>query len=535
MRTVGSVLLTLSLAASVQGQQRQAELETYAISLTIPDTGTVIHGSAAVLFFRRVYDTLRLDLVKMQVDTVWRVEYNIHTGQLRTPVPYRYDGRVITVPADIRGISSLEIHYHGAPEDGLIIGSNSYGRRVVFADNWPERARYWIPTFDHPVDKASVTFNIRIQTSLISPSLSWRVVSNGKSRRFFWSESHRIPTYTMVFGAGEFSVSEHRPAVDGRDTIPIEVWTYREDSSYADSVPFRRATEIVEVMQRLIGPFPYENLKHVESSTRFGGMENASAIFYAEKPYVERKMGEGVVRHETAHQWFGDAVTERDWPHLWLSEGFATYFDGVIGAALDGDSVLVNSMRADAESYFKSDVTDRPIVDSGYAADPIKLLNANSYPKGAWVLHMLRGTIGDSAFFRGLRTYYRTYRDSTATSADFQRVIEKEARANLGWFFHQWLYQPGYPQLDVTWQYDAGARKVLLGITQRQKPEWGMFRLPLLTLEFRGANGATVRRDVAVRGDSPETSTRVDLPFAPTEVRVDPDGKLLLRVTIGRR
>jgi len=175
-------------------------------------------------------------------------------------------------------------------------------------------------------------------------------------------------------------------------------------------------------------------------------------------------------------------------------------------------------------------------VDSGYAADPIKLLNANSYPKGAWVLHMLRGAIGDSAFFRGLRTYYRTYRDSTATSEDFQRVIEKEARADLGWFFHQWLHQPGYPQLDVSWQYDAGARKVLLGITQRQKPEWGLFRLPALTLEFRGANGATVRRSVTVSAESRETSARVDLPVAPAEVRVDPDATLLLRVTaISRR
>src|SRR6266540_693571 len=119
------------------------------------------------------------------------------------------------------------------------------------------------------------------------------------------------------------------------------------------------------------------------------GMENSSAIFYAERPYVERRMGEGVVRHETAHQWFGDAVTERDWPHIWLSEGFATYFDGVIGAALDGDTVLVNSMRANAESYVSSGVTDRPIVDSGNPADPIRLFNANSYPKGPWVLNML--------------------------------------------------------------------------------------------------------------------------------------------------
>ena len=536
MRTVGSLLLPLfvSATAAAAGQQRQANLETYFISLTIPDTGTVIEGSASVVFFAVVHDTLRLNLVGMQVDSVFSVVCCPGGTNQKTEIPFHYDGHVITVPPDGRGVGAVQIAYHGTPKDGLIIGSNAYGRRVVFADNWPERARYWIPTFDHPVNKASVTFGIKVRTSLMSPSRSWRVVSNGKHQSFLWSESHRIPTYTMVFGAGEFSVSEHRPAIDGRDTIPMEVWTYREDSVYADSVPFRRATEIVEVMQRLIGPFPYENLKHVESSTKFGGMENSSAIFYAEKPYVERRMREGVVRHETAHQWFGDAVTERDWPDIWLSEGFATYFDGVIGAALDGDSVLVNAMRSNAEAYFKSDVTDRPIVDSGYAADPIKLLNANSYPKGAWVLHMLRGLMGDSAFFRGLRTYYSTYRDSTATSEDLQRVMEKAAKADFGWFFHQWLYQPGYPQLDVSWRYDAGARRVLLGITQRQKPEWGLFRLPALMLEFRGPAGAVVRRDVAVTGR--EADLRVDLPFAPTEVRVDPDGKLLLKVTaVGRR
>jgi aminopeptidase N len=192
-------------------------------------------------------------------------------------------------------------------------------------------------------------------------------------------------------------------------------------------------------------------------------------------------------------------------------------------------------MRSNAEDYFKSDVTDRPIVDSANAADPIKLLNANSYPKGAWVLHMLRGLMRDSAFFRGLRTYYTIYRDATATSADFEHVMEQAARADFGWFFHQWLYQPGYPQLDVTWQYDPGARRVVVGITQRQKPEWGLFRLPALTLEFRGADGATLRRDVALASDR-ETVAYFNVPFAPAEVRVDPDGKLLLKVTaIGRR
>ena len=532
MRTAGSLLAALLLSVPATAQRVGIDVKDYLFSITIPDSGSVIRGQTNLHFERRVPEDsmLTLDLVGMTVDSV------LVLGVPQAPSRrFTYDNRVLRIPllATHEPALTVVIWYHGSPQDGLIIGQNARGQRVAFADNWPERARFWLPVVDRPSDKATTVFSIE------APS-AWRVIANGAPAftprdLHGWIEVHPIPTYTMVIAAGKFTVSQHRPVINGRDTIPIEVWTYPEDSAFADSVPFRRATEIVEVMQRLIAPFPYEKLAHVQSSTKFGGMENSSAIFYAEKPYVERKMGEGVVRHETAHQWFGDAVTPRDWPHLWLSEGFATYFDGVIGAALDGDTVLVNSMRANAESYFKSDVTDRPIVDSGFAADPIKLLNANSYPKGAWVLHMLRGTIGDSAFFRGLRTYYRTYRDSTATSEDFQRVIEKEARANLGWFFHQWLYQPGYPQLDVTWEYDAGARRAVVGITQRQKPEWGLFRLPALTLEFRGADGATMRRDVAVASGR-ETVARFDVPFAPAEVRVDPDGKLLLKVTaISRR
>src|SRR5881628_2982242 len=372
-------MLLIMLTASVAVQLPRPHATGYEFTIVLPDTGRIMRGRAAIHYQRgwRTSDTLRLDLIGMTVDSVREARFS-------------YDGRVLRVVPNhwFVGDNTIFIDYHGAPQDGLIIGQDSRGRRVVFADNWPERARYWLPVVDDPSEKARVRFNVL-------GLRSWKHVANGASvygmdggteRLMGWDEAHAIPTYTMVIGAGEFSVSEHRSVRDEKRQIPITVWTYPEDSAYADSVPFRRATEIVETMERLVGPFPYEKLAHVESSTKFGGMENSSAIFYAEKPYVERRMQEAVVRHETAHQWFGDAVTERDWPDVWLSEGFATYFDGVIGAALDGDSVLANSMRANAEAYFKSDVTDRPIVDSGYAADPIKLLNANSYPKGAWVL-----------------------------------------------------------------------------------------------------------------------------------------------------
>jgi len=558
-----ALVLVSALTVSVD-QQAPINVLAYQFTIQVPESGDTVRVEGFVNFKRGpgAPDTLSLDLVGMIVDTVGVIDWarpdttcdrimaqaakNTATmcAMAIPPSPFQYDGRRLSIPIGKRPMSpsfagpdyeSVTITYHGVPQDGLIVGRNAHGHRVVFADNWPQRARYWLPTDDHPGDKAE--FSLFVQAPV-----SWKVVSNGmevfpdrrKPGRWWWQTRHPIPTYTMVIGAGEFTVSKHRPVINGRDTIPIEVWTYPEDSAFADSVPFRRATEIVEVMQRLIAPFPYEKLAHVQSSTKFGGMENSSAIFYAEKPYVERKMREGVVRHETAHQWFGDAVTERDWPDIWLSEGFATYFDGVIGAALDGDSVLVNAMRANAEAYFKSDVTDRPIVDSGYAADPIKLLNANSYPKGAWVLHMLRGIVGDSAFFGGLRAYYQTYRDSNATSEDFQHVMERACNTDLAWFFRQWLHQPGYPQLEVSWRYDAGARRAVVGITQHQKPEWGVFRLPALTLEFHGPAGAVARRTVAITGR--ESSLSVAVPFAPAEILVDPDGKLLLQTTAaGRR
>ena len=550
------------MATGFVSPKPRIDVLTYMFYVTLSETSDTIAVIAEVGVKRSSarQDTLSLNLVGMTVDSVWYANggwtnyvpssdtacLNVMARARKNNAPatcasalsvrFQYDGRVLRIPIERppaaspsvdQNYAGVSISYHGVPQDGLIIGKNAHDHRVVFADNWPERARFWLATVDRPRDKARVTFSVQVPPS-------WKVVANGVEHiaagprppgRWSWSTQETpIPTYTMVIGAGEFTVSKHRPA---NGTTPIEVWTYPEDSAYADSVPFRRATEIIEVMRRLIGPFPYENLKHVESSTRFGGMENSTAIFYAEKPYVERRMGEGVVRHESAHQWFGDAVTEKDWPDLWLSEGFATYFDGVIGAALDGDSILVQHMHKSAEDYFNSDVTDRPIVDSANAGDPMKLLNANSYPKGAWVLHMLRGMMGDSTFFRGLRDYYRTYRDSNATSQDFQRVMENAARADYGWFFHQWLHQPGYPQLDVKWNYDARARRAVVGITQSQKLEWGLFRLPALGLEFRGPNGALVRRTVAVTARA--TSLSLDVPFAPTQVRVDPDGTLLLK------
>jgi aminopeptidase N len=502
----------------------------------LPDSGDTIHARATIIVHRLpTAHELTLDLVGLSVDSVGC--YDVGGTPGLTWVPFRRDSASLTVPLFPAGAGpaeSVAVFYGGVPRDGLFIHPTAASRPAAFADNWPERARYWLPTVDDPADKATVSWHV-------SAPAGWRVVANGRvvrggrepDGRGWWEFEERrpIPTYTMVLGASRLTVSAHRSATFGRDTIPIEVWAEPEDSVFADAVPFRRATEVVETLQRLVGPFPYEKLAHVESSTRYGGMENSTAIFYAEQGYVSRRMGEGVVRHETAHQWFGDAVTERDFHELWLSEGFADYFALVVGAALDGDSVLRRGMAELARGYLGSRVVGRPVIDTT-VIDLTNLLDANSYNKGAWVLHMLRGTIGDSAFWRGIRSYYRTWRDSSVTTAELRGAMETASGRDLGWFFRQWLRQPGYPRLDVAWRWDAAGRSVVLDIAQVQPAAWGVFDLPSVALELRDGARVVARRSVPVAG-ARQTVT-VDLPASPTAVAVDPDGQWLLTAAVRR-
>ncbi len=216
-------------------------------------------------------------------------------------------------------------------------------------------------------------------------------------------------------------------------------------------------------------------------------------------------------------------MTERDWRHLWLSEGFASYFDLVFAAALGDDSALARGMRSEARGYLSSNVVDRALVDAA-AEDLMGLLNANSYNKGAWVLHLLRGEVGDSAFFRGIRRYYATFRDSSVLSEDFERVMERAAGRDLRWFFRQWLYQPGYPRLDVTWRTDAAGRRVTLHVRQAQSAAWGRFRLPRVAVRFTAAGGAVDERDHRPRPRSRGRGVHLHAPSRAGGTRRGPGG-----------
>jgi aminopeptidase N len=481
-------------------------------------------------------ETIVLDLTGLAVEAV-RVdgrdaEFELSNGHLLITRPAGQTARELTV----------DIRYGGTPDDGLILRNTLHGRPAVFADNWPNRARFWLPTVDHPSDKATVRFTIHAPEA-------WEVVANGRlvqepfaTRRnalgdgadrmtWIWESAVPISTYNMVIGATEFVVDILGTAACGRALLPfradgcIEVtyWVFAPDLENATQ-KFARADDMVDFFSRTIGPFPFEKLANVQSSTRFGGMENASAIFYSEQS-IATNPDDGVVSHEIAHQWFGDAVTEANWSHLWLSEGFARYFGALFFEQAEGVDDFRARMEGFRQTYIGSDVTGQPVIRE--EANLFDLLNRNNYEKGGWVLHMLRGLLGDEMFFDGIRAYYGRYLHQTALTEDFQGVMEEVSGQDLDWFFRQWLFEPGYPMLQISYEWDEAGRELVLAVDQIQDAAWPTFRFQT-EVEIETSTGTT-RTPVEI--SARRSVIRIESAENPRAVRFDPDAWVLKDVS----
>jgi len=260
-------------------------------------------------------------------------------------------------------------------------------------------------------------------------------------------------------------------------------------------------------------------------------MENASEIFYSDGAFRRGTMNDGLIAHETAHQWFGDAVTEREWAHLWLSEGFATYFAALWTRAARGDSAFREQMAGVRRTVLADTiaVTKRPVVDTE-ETNYLALLNRNSYEKGGFVLHMLRAQVGERAFFDALRAYYAKHKNATAVTDDLRAEMERESRQDLRWFFDQWLRRPGYPEVAATWSYDSVSHEVV--VAARQSSRFGAYQFAL-TVAVTDSSGAVHRAILRMPAQAGvDQQERIPVPGAPVTVVFDPDVELLAHIDV---
>ncbi|GAB5525665.1 MAG: M1 family metallopeptidase [Roseivirga sp.] len=514
-------LIALLICATVQAQKHYDRYNTidirhYKFEIELNDANDNIKGKATVsVKFKQDITGFSLDLTSksggkgMTVTAVneggSKVNYEHKTGKLS-----------LTTNAKAGEIRHYEISYNGVPATGLIISKNKYGDRTFFGDNWPDRGRNWLPIVDHPSDKATVEW-------IVTAPSHYQVVGNGFLAErsnlsddltlTHWKSKVPLPTKVMVFGAARFAIQK-AGEVSG---IPISSWIYPQDreNGFYD---YALAIEIMDWFINHVGPYPYAKLANVQSKTQFGGMENASNIFYTERSVTGKRSSEGLIAHEIAHQWFGNSASEANWHHVWLSEGFATYFTILYREQKYGKAAAAEDRATDREQIITfNNRQSVPVVNTAIESY-MKLLNANSYQKGGFVLHMLRQEVGDEVFWQAIKTYYDQYKLSNALTEDLKEIFEEASGKDLDGFFQQWIYQAGHPDIRLDWQL-KGDLQIL--VDQRQEAK---FEFPM-EIELVFKDGSTHREVLRVNKKKQAFTIKTDK--KPAKIVLDPDTNLL--------
>lgn len=510
------LLFFTGFSASAQVTFPNINVQHYTFGITLNDENNSISGKAAITVkFLTDVKAFELNLVKKNATGKGMLVSTITDEKGRT-VKFEQDSDVVHIllPAKVNSVHTVNISYAGIPADGLIISTNKFGHRTFFGDNWPNRARNWLPCADYPSDKATVDF-------MVTAPDHYEVVANGAKvsdqplpghlKLTHWKENVVLPTKVMVIGVADFAI-ERSGTVNG---IPVFSYVFPENKDIGFK-SYAYAPEILQFYIKRLGPYAYEKLANVQSKTIFGGMENASAIFYFEDSPGDRGVEE-LMAHEIAHQWFGDAVTEKSWQNLWLSEGFATYMTNCYLENKYGADTLKKREFADRRkviSFERRRLT--PVVDTAVKRNYMQLLNANSYEKGSWALHMLRRKLGDSLFWKGIDAYFAKDDGLNANTADFEKIMEQASGQDLQQFFKQWLYTAGHPDLKMVWGYDADKKAVNITFTQKQNV---LFEFPLKY----SVDGKVYT--VPVKGK--ETTVSIAATAKPAVIKMDPDVELL--------
>ncbi len=299
---------------------------------------------------------------------------------------------------------------------------------------------------------------------------------------------------------------------------------------------FADTRKIIDFYQKEIGiPFAWDKYWQVYCLDFIaGGMENTSCTFEAagmlfNSDTEQLRTLHELDAHETAHQWFGDLVTCRDWAHLWLNEGFASYYTILYEEQKSGSDAMKLALWREAEDVFQSN-DSRPIVWRDYA-DPMQQFDSRAYPKGAWVLHMLRSQLGADLYRKCIKAYLERHRSGIVSTDDLQDVVEEVSGLSFDQFFDQWLHHGGVPEFKIDYSWDSATKlaKITVRQTQKLSEQVRLFRVPL-PVGFQVAGKKELQRFTMDVSQESEDFHFV-LPAQPELVRLDPDYTVLAKIS----
>lgn len=441
-------------------------------------------------------DRVALDAGKLAIDSVTLVD-----GK---PLAFQYDGgdrdngleitldRVYPAQNDVTIRISYRTNHVNQTDPNNLWGSFGKGLRfLVPTSNDPELPRqiwscgqnggnrFWVPGYDSPNDLVTTEFIATVEKPLTAIS-GGVLVSSGDNpdgtRTLHWKLDTPHPSHLTGFVVGEFK--NVKKEYDG---ISLHNYGF-VDEAEAVEASVERLPDMMKFFTELTGVrYPYPSFTQVFVSDFGGGLENTSVATQTENMIDDFPthadffyLWDGLEANQLAHQWFGNHLACRDWQHIWLNEGFSSYFDGLYNEHRNGhEEFLLWQVRGDRQAALGdwNAGIRHPIVTRHYPNVDMFFNDRYASQRGAAVLHMLRKHIGEEHWRRVIRLYVRENANRFVTTEDFREAVETVTGQPMDWFFDQWLYRMGHPTFNVVKKYDAENRRLILTVTQTRKPD----------------------------------------------------------------
>ncbi len=506
---------TLSVTATAN--QAAWDARWYDLDLTMNPVAQLVSGTVKLraTVVNGPVSTAELDLLaNMTVDAAT-------SGGVATTFTHPSDLLTVNLDRAYAAGETFEITvtYHGLPATtgpfgGAFGFTTANSRTLIWSLSEPYGARSWWPCKDAPEDKAdSVTVRYTVPTGMtaVSNGNLRSATDNGTNAIFRYGESYPIATYLVFIGCYAYTHTRDWYRYAPTDSMPIDFYNYPESVAGVSAVQAKVKGMIAAYSARM-GQYPFVAEKYGHAQFNFsGGMEHQTCTSLG-------AFTESVVAHELGHQWWGDMVTCRNFHHIWLNEGFATYMEALWAEAGGGHAAYQSDLELNtfygAGSVYVPDTTNQArIFDSNL-----------SYNKGSWVLHMLRHVVSDTLFFQGLNFYRSQMQYQGAVTEDLQAAMEQVSGRDLSAFFQEWVYGEYYPIYRPRWTAVSTGSGYDVTLTIDQTQSWQLFNMPI------DVRVATTGGDVDfVVPDSLASQVFVlHVASQPTDVTLDP-GHWILR------
>jgi len=513
---IRAALGAMPLASPPTSNQQAYDVAAYDLDLAPNVVTHVLWGSARV---RATVVQGPLLTMELDLDDAMLVD-SLKIAGVAAPFTHVTDLLTITLGRAYLAGEDLDVTvwYHGTPPSGafgtVFAFTSRNGKPLVWTLSEPYGARVWWPCKDHPDDKAdSVSIRVTVPSGMKTASNGRLVESsdNGAVAVTRWVERHPIVTYLVSIASYAYATSSDWYRPTPADSMEIQFYLFPEDTARSAAVNAKVKGMIAAFAARF-GPYPFFDEKYGEAEFTWGGGMEHQTITSLGNP-----ASEGLVVHELAHSWWGDMVTCRDFHHIWLNEGFATYGEALWAESQSG---MAGYRAVLADKKYLGPGTIHVADDN----DPMRIFDPNlSYKKGSWVLHMLRHVMSDTVFFQALRAYGEAFRYGTATTEDFQGVCEAVSGRDLGAFFQEWIYGEYYPQYGFHWDSTAAAGGWDVSVDLEQLQSWQLFWMPVdVTIQTAGGPVTFVAMDSL----QAQTFT-FHVGDRPLSVRIDPDEWIL--------